>query len=83
MVNLLPKSPKYIRAVEDDVWTDMRMMSVSKKLTMGEYVENPVAKDHESDRAGLKETELESFEQQKCDQGPLWRKRRLSYLPTD
>ena len=35
----MPKSPKYIRAVEDDVWTDMRMMSVSKKLTMGEYVE--------------------------------------------
>lgn len=31
--NVMPKSPKYIRAIEDDVWTDMRVMSVSKKLT--------------------------------------------------
>ena len=33
------KKPKFVKAIDDEVWRDMRKKAIDLDLTMGEYIE--------------------------------------------
>ena len=39
MTETVIRKPKFVKAIDDEVWRDMRKKAIDLDLTMGEYIE--------------------------------------------